>query len=89
MDINSDKYHWDYGSRGFGVSVRPVYSDVSIVTYTITVSSSGNGTVAINGTSNTTAIIKEGDNVTISDTPGSNAEFTGWYTDGGDTFVSY
>ena len=89
MDINSDKYHWDYGSRGFGVSVRPVYSDVSIVTYTITVSSSGNGTVAINGTSNTTAIIKEGDNVTISATPGSNAEFTGWYTDGGETFVSY
>ena len=87
----SSDYVWSSYNRYYGLSVRPVCDDATetpVVNYTVTVSSSGNGTIAINGTSGTTAIIKEGDNVTITATPGSGEEFAGWYTDGGETLVS-
>ena len=85
----SSYYDWYNINRYIGLSVRPVCDDATetpAVNYTITVSSSGNGTVAINGISGTTATIKEGDNVTITATPGSGEEFAGWYN--GETLVS-
>ena len=91
LDFDSSTNRWDGNYRYNGRTVRPVCDDATetpVVNYTITVSSSGNGTVAINGTSGTTATIKEGDNVTITATPGSGEEFAGWYTDGGETLVS-
>ena len=91
--LTFDSYSGSLSSslRYSGYPVRPVCDDATetpVVNYTVTVSSSGNGTVAINGTSGTTATIKEGDNVTITATPGSGEEFAGWYTDGGETLVS-
>ena len=82
-------YGWDYADpRYFGWVVRPVYDESTMTKYTVTVTSSGRGTVTIDGETAEKATFVEDSSVTIVATPGDGRDFAGWYTNDGETLVS-
>ena len=88
-DMNSayvfffSEYGCGYGGgyyRNYGNSVRPVCGEWR--KYTVTVSSAGNGNVAIKDIDGITAEFNVGSTVTVIATPADGYLFEGWFVDG-------
>lgn len=83
-----NNYYYEYCmSRYVGLTVRPVVggADSNIVNYTVTVSGTTGGQVAILGYSGNSYAVEAGRQVTVVATPNDNCEFLGWID--GDGFV--
>ena len=88
--FDSDNHGVSYGSRFYGYSVRPVYdgATVPVESYTVSVSSNGNGVVSIEGIQENSVTVSAGASVTVVATPDSGYKFIGWYIGESDTPVS-
>ena len=79
-------YEWSDINRCLGLSVRPVCGEWQ--KYTVSVSSVGNGCVAIKDIDGASAEFVVGSTVTILATPDEGYAFDGWYVDGNEEPVS-
>ena len=82
----SGYYNWYNSSRCGGLTVRPVCGEWR--KYTVSVSSAGNGNVAIKDKEGTSAEFETGSTVTVVATPDEGYAFDGWYIDGNEEPVS-
>ena len=81
---------WSYDYRYYGLCVRPVCGEPAapVEKCTVTVSSAGNGGVAIKDKEGTSAEIETGSTITVVATPDEGYAFDGWYVDGNEEPVS-
>ena len=88
--FDGSDYDWNYSDRYIGLSVRPVCggTTVPVESYTVSVSSNGNGVVSIEGTQESSVTVSTGASVTVVATPDSGYKFIGWYIGESDTPVS-
>ena len=88
--FDGSDYDWNYSDRYIGLSVRPVCggTTVPVESYTVSVSSNGNGVVSIEGTQESSVTVSTGASVTVVATPADGYKFIGWYIGESDTPVS-
>ena len=86
LRFGSDYCGWLNYYRYRGRSVRPVCGEWR--KYTVSVSSAGNGNVAIKDKDGTSAEIETGSTVTVVATPDEGYAFDGWYVDGNEEPIS-
>ena len=90
LGFYDSSYYWGNGSRYCGLSVRPVCDSTinPVESYTVSVSSNGNGVVSIEGTQESTVTVSAGARVTVVATPADGYKFIGWYIGESETPVS-
>ena len=88
--FSGSNYDWYHANRYCGLSVRPVCggTTVPVESYTVSVSSNGNGVVSIVGIDDTSITLTENETVTVTATPANGYKFVGWYVEGTDTPIS-
>ena len=86
LDFQSSGTFYDWYARELGKTVRPVCGELR--KYTASVSSSGNGSIAIKDIDGTSAEFVAGSTVTVVATPDDGYMFSGWFIDGNETPVS-
>ena len=86
LNFDSGYFDWNNNNRYYGRSVRPVCGEWA--KYTVSVSSAGNGSVAIKDKDGTSAEIETGSTITVVATPDEGYAFDGWYVDGNEEPVS-
>ena len=88
--FNSSRCDLNTSYRYQGLSVRPVYDGetIPVESYTVSVSTNGNGVVSIEGTQESSVTVSAGASVTVVATPDSGYKFIGWYIGESETPVS-
>ena len=79
----SGSCYWSYGSHYSGLSVRPVCGEAvvpePVASYTVSISSTGNGTVVIKDVNDTTATVVDGSKMTVVAVADAGNSFVGWF----------
>ena len=83
--FGSSYYGWGTLNRNNGLSVRPVYGEL---TSTISVNCTYGGNVAIDGMTEMSILKTLGKKVTVVATPDVDCDFVGWYVNGASTPVN-